>query len=443
MKIITIGLTIFGTILVAANIVEAQQFSYYEDQYGKSTWSPESIAGWRLDAGSWCLYTNGGKNATTLLSYTLGGAKVGPIVASINSNCTPRPALINIPGGAIATNLTVERLESGVTCETNKIIFEKGFNIIRVPPNTQVCPLFYPTSGIPGCPPGYSYIDHGDGSVSINPPIPLKNLTLNPGTYGLWVNGGIDAVAEIAFRIGGQVVRKKAAVSSSCVPAPVSFMVPPGLTATGFTIDKLISGINCYTRTLIPEKGFCIGTVGGSFNDYDKVQTKSSCSKENETAIFDNWNTGACDTTSIIKFSLNRPAIINTVEIWYDVRKGGQNLSLNLSGPVSLNANAQIKACDPYQSQWCRGEAKIDTRLEAGQYTLTSSSAAICSNAASGGNGFIKIKGCSICEAGNNSRSPFDEDNCIVIKHMVPTYNPDVEPIEPGPGINLHPLPPR
>jgi len=71
MKINMIGLTVFGAILVAANIVEAQ-FSYDEDQYGKGVSIPgPTIAAWTLGAGSWCLYANGGKYATTSLSFTL------------------------------------------------------------------------------------------------------------------------------------------------------------------------------------------------------------------------------------------------------------------------------------------------------------------------------------------------------------------------------------
>jgi len=110
---------------------------------------------------------------------------------------------------------------------------------------------------------------------------------------------------------------------------------------------------------------------------------------------------------------------------------------------VSLAGNMQMKNCDPNQSQWCVGETELKKHFVSGQYILTTKVPAVCQNVGSEGNGFIVIKGCSVCKPGTN-RNPFDEDACITNIQMGPPSNTqDIEPIEPVPGVDLTPLRPN
>lgn len=95
-----------------------------------------------------------------------------------------------------------------------------------------------------------------------NRPGLLKNLVLTPGKYTLWVYGGNRAVVSLGAIIGKQKTRIIAGVDADkCVPTPTVFNVPPGMEATGFYVEQLDPGFNCYNKTHILEKGYHICKV--------------------------------------------------------------------------------------------------------------------------------------------------------------------------------------
>jgi hypothetical protein len=118
------------------------------------------------------------------------------------------------------------------------------------------------------------------------------------------------------------------------------------------------------------------------------------CSIEEE--LYNNGNTGACGYNKVARFSLNQPTMISRIKVWYDTRIGGSRLEYTLNGPgKDMSGVFASRSCDPYQTQWCQGEARINQVFAAGTYTITTGTAAVCQNSASQGNGFAVVNGCS------------------------------------------------
>ena len=110
--------------------------------------------------------------------------------------------------------------------------------------------------------------------------------------------------------------------------------------------------------------------------------------------LFNVGNTAACGHTPVSNFSLSQRAEINRLTIWYDTRIAGTDVIGELTGPgVYMRLRFNTISCDPYQNQWCSGQAAIHKALPAGDYQVIIPQPAICQNAMSGGKGFIIVKG--------------------------------------------------
>lgn len=264
------------------------------------------------------------------------------------------------------------------------------------------------------CPSGiYHYHENLIGSSETSP---LATLALTPGTYSLWVDGGIGASVVLNYMIGTTIATPvQGGITQSCVPNPGTFTVPVGTIATGFSVERLDSGINCYTKLLLPDKGFCIDDKPAPA----PVSTPVACAKDD--ILIDTGNTGACSTTQTAVFNLQSAAKVSIISVWYNTQIGGLNLPFSLQGPgTQLSGAFQAKGCDPYQSQWCEGQFTVNNTFQPGQYTVTTSIPAVCQNPQSGGNGAVKVKGCFTnarpadkCAKGT---SPFQEGLCVKIK---------------------------
>lgn len=265
------------------------------------------------------------------------------------------------------------------------------------------------------CPPGiYQFKINADRSVSQTSP--LGALSLGPGTYDVWVDGGIGANVALRFQLGNQPATATAGISVQCVPDPGRFNVPAGSLATQFNIDNLDAGRGCHTGALIAERGFCIDRAASA------PVTHPDCAA---TVISDNWNTAACGTTRTATFSLPATTFVKSLTVWYNTERGGLELPFELNGPAgAISGSFQTEACDPYQSQWCAGVYTINANWAPGEYRIRTGLPAVCQNSGSAGNGFVRVTGCAAtaptarpqdpekpdCKPGTN---PFEEDVCV------------------------------
>jgi len=55
-----------------------------------------------------------------------------------------------------------------------------------------------------------------------------------------------------------------ASINSSCVSQPANLSVPSGKTASGFVINTLVAGNNCYSGAAFANKGFVIKASNGN-----------------------------------------------------------------------------------------------------------------------------------------------------------------------------------
>ena len=92
----------------------------------------------------------------------------------ISNSCAPDPGAFTVPGGKTASNFRVEGLNAGRTCTTGQPIQQKGFGIQNA--NRQTV---------------FRY----------NGPASLNGLALAPGTYWLYVDGGIGAAVTVSFDV--------------------------------------------------------------------------------------------------------------------------------------------------------------------------------------------------------------------------------------------------
>lgn len=121
----------------------------------------------------------------------------------------------------------------------------------------------------------------------------------------------------------------------------------------------------------------------------------------NTQQIADNWNTGGCGLTDRVTLSLNKPTHLDRVDLWYH---WGPN---ETSVPYSLIHNGQIVSngtliraeCDRYQAAWCVARGQLGSDLAAGVYTFRTQRAAVCQNAGSGGQGFVRAYGSNASSA--------------------------------------------
>ncbi len=94
--------------------------------------------------------------------------------ARIGTNCVPENGTIVVPAGKTAKSFRVTTLSHGSSCGVSAIDYT-GWGITN----------------------HYRYFKPASGSVTDNPP--LSTLTLGPGTYHLYVDGGDGAQVVIQY----------------------------------------------------------------------------------------------------------------------------------------------------------------------------------------------------------------------------------------------------
>lgn len=121
----------------------------------------------------------------------------------------------------------------------------------------------------------------------------------------------------------------------------------------------------------------------------------SGCSQESQ--LHSNINPNACSLGSTATFSLAQPTSVSRLGVWYNTKVGGSRLAYTIEGAGRTFTGTFVPVgCDPYQSQWCMGEASLNQTLGSGTYTITTAAAAVCRNAASTNVGFSVVYGCAL-----------------------------------------------
>ncbi|MCB1533530.1 MAG: hypothetical protein KDJ44_02095 [Rhodoblastus sp.] len=112
-------------------------------------------------------------------------------------------------------------------------------------------------------------------------------------------------------------------------------------------------------------------------------------------AISENWNTGACGVTDVAAVTLDRPAHVRRIDLWFQWRGGETSVryALSLNGAPFAEGELARADCDPVQGAWCVARVEPDTDLEAGIYEFRTARPGVCQNAGSGGRGFIRVYG--------------------------------------------------
>ena len=102
----------------------------------------------------------------------------------------------------------------------------------------------------------------------------------------------------------------------------------------------------------------------------------ATCSVEDR--LIDPHYIGACGHTQTTSFSLDEPADITKIRIWYDTLAGGDTISAYLiddNGYFNESGTIEKGGC---QWSWCEAMWEINDRLEPGEYMLMADSESIC-----------------------------------------------------------------
>jgi hypothetical protein len=155
--------------------------------------------------------------------------------------------------------------------------------------------------------------------------------------------------------------------------------------------------------------------------------------------IYENWNTAACAFTDAAAFDLEQPTHLDRVEIWYNWAPNETAVPYNLSldGQAVFSGSLARAECDPNQQAWCiaRGEPGID--LAPGAYTVRTQRAAICQNAASNGEGFVRAFGSQVAEAPPAESTPpqSSPEPAPQSSEQQPSGGTAIEPAPSGSGV--------
>jgi hypothetical protein len=107
--------------------------------------------------------------------------------AAVDNTCVPDPGSIVVPSGKTATNFALQGLSAGVNCYTGVAIKDKGWFIaLGDADGTRAYEYSY-------------YVDqYGEGKKD-EPYGPLSALSLNPGNYVVYVDGGKGAFVSADY----------------------------------------------------------------------------------------------------------------------------------------------------------------------------------------------------------------------------------------------------
>jgi hypothetical protein len=111
--------------------------------------------------------------------------------------------------------------------------------------------------------------------------------------------------------------------------------------------------------------------------------------------IYENWNPAACDVTDAATLPLDRPTRLQRVDIWYHWAASEASTRYSVSSNARTIAEGDLvrAECDPYQPAWCVARVELGFDVSPGAYVFRTPRAAICQNAGSGGQGFIRAFG--------------------------------------------------
>jgi len=113
--------------------------------------------------------------------------------------------------------------------------------------------------------------------------------------------------------------------------------------------------------------------------------------------LFDNWNPGACGFTDVATLTIERPARLQRIDIWYHWRRDETTAryTTSLNGEVIANGELARAECAPSQAAWCVARVELDSDIKPGTYAYRTETPAICQNSGSKGQGFIRAYGAS------------------------------------------------
>jgi hypothetical protein len=124
--------------------------------------------------------------------------------------------------------------------------------------------------------------------------------------------------------------------------------------------------------------------------------------------LFDNFNTSACGYTDSATFSLQAPAHIAQIRVWYHWRSQESSVRYTIwhDNQAVRDGVLSRAECDPYQEAWCSGNDAFDVDAESGAYTIRTERPRLCQNDGSAGVGFVKVFG-HFSEVGGEHRRDF------------------------------------
>jgi hypothetical protein len=109
-------------------------------------------------------------------------ASADTLTATINASCSPQPATLVVPAGRTASAFVVSTLTPGTKCVVGGTPDAKGWSITR--DGGRIYAWTQWQSNAPS--------EMGG---------PLASLALGPGTYQVWVDGGVGANATLQYAI--------------------------------------------------------------------------------------------------------------------------------------------------------------------------------------------------------------------------------------------------
>ncbi len=156
-----------------------------------------------------------------------------------------------------------------------------------------------------------------------------------------------------------------------------------------------------------------------------------------ESVLIDHHYIGACGYTETTSFSLNEPANITKIRIWYDTLAGGDSISAYLIGDNGyFNESGTIEkgGC---QWSWCEAVWELNDRLEQGEYMLMADSESICLDPS--GATTLVLFGCDADDDVPPISSGIDPPHTVTLIDQ--TSSPEEAPVYMGPMVVQNGLP--
>ena len=133
--------------------------------------------------------------------------------------------------------------------------------------------------------------------------------------------------------------------------------------------------------------------IGAPPDDYSGAEGWNVPGGGEAQVTADNFNPARCDYTDFATIEANRPMFLNKFQLWVDWDRVPADLRYRvaLDGRDIGGGRLERGQCDPYQTHWCNAEDSPNVKLVPGRYTIRLEADAICQNAGSNGEGFIRV----------------------------------------------------